>query len=122
MGRLIFNSDMGIVGVRGRIANPVAYHAKGTPTGKLIHYGGAYSRKDLRGAANVLCRYPCTLFGMTGSAQQIQNREKFRNAVAGVQQIMADPEQVAIYRERFKAQVKYVSLRGFIMRQIWSTM
>lgn len=121
MGRLIFNSEMGIVGVRGQVAHSVAYHPKGTLAGNLVYYGGAYSRKDVRGAANVLCKYPTSLFGKPGTDKQNQTRAKFRSAVEATDNIMANPEQLAVYRGLFQRQKKYVILRNFIFAKVWST-
>ncbi len=50
-----------------------------------------------------------------------QNRQKFAAAIAAVDTIMSDPEQLEIYRAQFKTQKKYVLLRNYIMAQIWST-
>lgn len=120
MGRLIFNSDMGIVGVRGRLAHSMAYHAKGTPAGKLVHYGGAYSRKDIRGVANVLCKYPTSLFSKNATAAQQAIRQKFTDCWSQVTAILADPQQLATYETAFKRQNKYVVLRNFIFAQLWN--
>lgn len=121
MGRLIFNSEMGIVGVQGRIAHSVSYHPKGTAAGKRVHYGGAYSRRDLLGCANVLCKYPNALFGKEPTPLQRQNRVHFADTIAALATIMADPDQVAIYRAQFKAQHTYLTLRGYIFSRIYST-
>ncbi len=44
-------------------------------------------------------------------------REKFKTVRAQVDAIMADPEQKASYNAKYKAQKKYLSLRGYIFAQ-----
>ena len=54
--------------------------------------------------------------GGNSEAQQTV-REKFKTVRAQVDAIMADPEQRAAYNTKYKAQKKYLSLRGYIFAQ-----
>lgn len=121
MGRLIFNSEMGVVGVRGTIAHPVLFHMKGDETGKLQRYGGAYSRKDLRGTSNVLCKHPAYNPNRPLSVDQVATRAKFRNVIEEVKRVYADATLMENYGELFAAQKKYITLRGFIFSRVWAT-
>ena len=56
--------------------------------------------------------------GGNSSAQQTV-RTAFKTAQQQVAQIMADPDQRATYEEKFKAQKKYITLRGYIMSQVY---
>lgn len=54
------------------------------------------------------------------SPAQVSAREAFTAAQAQVSQIMADPEQRATYEAKFKAQKKYITLRGYVMAQVFA--
>lgn len=56
--------------------------------------------------------------GGNSSAQQTV-RSAFKTAQQQAAQIMADPDQRATYEEKFKAQKKYITLRGYIMSQVY---
>ena len=53
------------------------------------------------------------------SAAQLSARASFKTAQQQAATIMADPEQRATYEEKFKAQKKCITLRGYIMSQIY---
>ena len=53
------------------------------------------------------------------SAAQQQARTAFKAAQAQVAQILADPEQKAGYEKQFKAQKKFITLRGFIFSKVY---
>lgn len=51
------------------------------------------------------------------TAAQIEVKEKFKQATAATQAVMADLEQLAAYIPLFKKQKKYKTLRGFVFAQ-----
>ena len=53
------------------------------------------------------------------SAAQVSVRNAFTAAQAQVSQVMADPAQRTTYEAKFKAQKKYLTLRGYIMSQVY---
>ncbi|MBO5816865.1 MAG: hypothetical protein J6R26_02825 [Paludibacteraceae bacterium] len=52
------------------------------------------------------------------SENQVAVRNAFKSTYEQVATILADPEQKATYVEKFKAQKKYVTLRGYIFAQL----
>lgn len=56
--------------------------------------------------------------GGNSEAQQTV-RNAFTAAQTQVSSIMADPEQRATYEAKFKAQKKCITLRGYIMSQVY---
>ena len=54
------------------------------------------------------------------SAAQLQARTAFATAHAQVSQILADATQKAQYETQFKAQKKYLTLRGFIFSKVYN--
>ena len=124
MGRLIFNSSMGIIGARGKIARKAAFR---DGQGLIQVFGGAYSRMDRRGTANVLCMLP-DFSGYEPSAAQTATRNKFRQCIEEVKTILQDPTQTAAYTAAWKktnptaVDAKYPTLRGYIFAQVWSTL
>ena len=50
---------------------------------------------------------------------QLAVQNKFKTAQANAKTALADPEQRATYEAKFKAQKKYITLRGYIMSQIY---
>ena len=57
--------------------------------------------------------------GGNSSAQQTV-RTAFKTAQQQAAQIMADPDQRATYEAKFKAQKKYITLRGYVMAQVFA--
>ena len=53
------------------------------------------------------------------SEAQLAVRNAFTAAQAQATTILADPEQRATYEAKFKAQKKYITLRGYIISQIY---
>ena len=53
------------------------------------------------------------------SEAQIAVRNAFKTTQAQVTTILADPEQRATYAAMFKAQKKYLTLRGYIFAQLY---
>lgn len=120
MGRLIFNSNMGIVGARGKIAHSVTFK---DAQGHLITYAGAYSRKGVRNECNILCKLPFYVNNPT--ARQQAQRTRFKNSVAGVKAIFADIEQLETYKAQWKEtagwgteKAKYPTLRGYVLAKV----
>ena len=46
-------------------------------------------------------------------------RNTFKEAQAQTTTILADPEQRATYEAKFKAQKKYITLRGYVVAQVY---
>ena len=57
--------------------------------------------------------------GGNSEAQQAV-RNAFTAAQAQVKTILADPEQRATYEAKVKAQKKYITLRGYVMAQVFA--
>jgi hypothetical protein len=55
------------------------------------------------------------------SEKQVALRNAFKTAHEQVATILADEAQKASYMEKFKAQKKYVTLRGYIFAQVYET-
>ena len=72
------------------------------------------NRKKDNATIGVRVKHPYN--GGSSVAQQTV-REKFKTVRAQVDAIMADPEQRAAYNTKYKAQKKYLSLRGYIFAQ-----
>ncbi len=51
------------------------------------------------------------------TAAQTATRERFKEALAATNAVMADVEQIATYAALFRKQKKYTELRGFIFAQ-----
>ena len=56
------------------------------------------------------------------TAEQTAMRQKFKQASARVQAIMIDADQLATYKEAFKNQSKYATLRGFIFATVYASL
>ena len=69
------------------------------------------NRKKDNATIGVRVKHPYN--GGSSEAQQAV-RETFKTVRAQVDAIMADPEQRATYEAKYKAQKKYLSLRGYI--------
>ena len=69
------------------------------------------NRKKDNATIGVRVKHPYN--GGSSEAQQAV-RETFKTVRAQVDAIMADPEQRATYDAKYKAQKKYLSLRGYI--------
>ena len=54
------------------------------------------------------------------SEAQLAVRNAFKAAHAQAATILADPEQRATYEAKFKAQKKYLTLRGYIVAQVFA--
>ena len=54
------------------------------------------------------------------SEAQLAVRNAFKAAQAQVKTILADPEQRATYEAKFKAQKKYITLRGYVVAQVFA--
>ena len=54
------------------------------------------------------------------SEAQLAVRNAFKTAQAQVTTILADPEQRATCEAKFKAQKKYLTLRGYIFAQVFA--
>ena len=54
------------------------------------------------------------------SEAQLAVRNAFKAAQAQAATILADPEQRATYEAKFKAQKKYLTLRGYIVAQVFA--
>lgn len=52
------------------------------------------------------------------SPAQVSARNAFTAAQAQAMTILADPEQRATYEAKFKAQKKYITLRGYVVAQV----
>ena len=74
------------------------------------------NRKKDNATIGVRMKHPYQ--GGNSEAQQAV-RNAFTAAQAQVKTILADPEQRATYEAKFKAQKKYITLRGYIIAQIY---
>ena len=74
------------------------------------------NRKKDNATIGVRVKHPYN--GGNSPAQQAV-RNAFKTAQAQVSTILADPEQRATYEAKFKAQKKYLTLRGYIMAQVY---
>ena len=54
------------------------------------------------------------------SEAQLAVRNAFTAAQAQATTILADPEQRATYEAKFKAQKKYITLRGYVVAQVFA--
>ena len=72
------------------------------------------NRKKDNATIGVRVKHPYN--GGSSEAQQAV-RKTFRTVRAQVDAILADPEQRATYEAKYKAQKKYLSLRGYIFAQ-----
>lgn len=52
------------------------------------------------------------------TAAQIAQQEKFKQATAKVAEIMQDIDKLTPYREEWRKQKKYTTLRGFIFNKV----
>ena len=56
------------------------------------------------------------------TAEQMAMRQTFKQAAAQVKSIMADVDRVATYKEAFKNQSKYATIRGFIFATVYASL
>ena len=75
------------------------------------------NRKKDNATIGVRVKHPYP--GGNSEAQQAV-RNAFTAAQAQVKTILADPEQRATYEAKFKAQKKYITLRGYVMAQVFA--
>ena len=75
------------------------------------------NRKKDNATIGVRMKHPYQ--GGNSEAQQAV-RNAFTAAQAQVKTILADPEQRATYEAKFKAQKKYITLRGYVMAQVFA--
>ena len=75
------------------------------------------NRKKDNATIGVRMKHPYR--GGNSEAQQAV-RNAFTAAQAQVKTILADPEQRATYEAKFKAQKKYITLRGYVMAQVFA--
>jgi hypothetical protein len=75
------------------------------------------NRKKDNATIGVRVKHPYK--GGNSEAQQAV-REAFKAAQTQTSAILADPEQRATYEAKFKAQKKYLSLRGYIFAQVFA--
>ena len=74
------------------------------------------NRKKDNATIGVRVKHP--YHGGNSEAQQAV-RNAFTAAQAQATTILADLEQRAIYEEKFKAQKKYITLRGYVVAQVF---
>lgn len=74
------------------------------------------NRKKDNATIGVRVKHP--YHGGNSEAQQAV-RNALKAAQAQATTILADPEQCATYEAKFKAQKKYLTLRGYIMAQVY---
>jgi hypothetical protein len=75
------------------------------------------NRKKDNATIGVRVKHPYP--GGNSEAQQAV-RNAFTAAQAQVKTILSDPEQRATYEAKFKAQKKYITLRGYVMAQVFA--
>ena len=73
------------------------------------------NRKKDNATIGVRVKHPYN--GGNSPAQQAV-RNAFKTAQAQVSTILADTEQRATYEAKFKAQKKYITLRGYVVAQV----
>ena len=105
------------------IADDMAFIKNSTPFDSVqkkfsgsdeIHFR---NRKKDNATIGVRVKHPYT--GGNSTAQQAV-REAFKAAQMQTSTILADPEQRATYEAKFKAQKKYLTLRGYIFAQVYA--
>ena len=74
------------------------------------------NRKKDNATIGVRVKHPYN--GGNSKAQQAV-RNAFTAAQAQATTILADPEQRATYEAKFKAQKKYITLRGYVVAQVF---
>ena len=76
------------------------------------------NRKADNATIGVRVKHP---YDGTPSAQQVAVRNKFNAVQEAVTTALADSEQRATYLAEFKAQKKYLTLRGYVFHQLYNT-
>lgn len=88
-----------------------------TVSGKIAkHHDSVYNYR-----ADIDCKYITQPRKSTvaPTADQLAMQEQFARTAARVKQAMSDSAQVAIYKEAWKQQSKYKTLRGYIFSQMY---
>ena len=87
-----------------------------TMSGKVCEHSDMYFRTNKQ-TGDVFTGKLCNPSTAAPTEAQIKAKERFAKVAEAVRAIMADPEQRATYEAKYKAQKKYLSLRGYIFAQ-----